>query len=259
MHGAGLRAVDAAAYYQTDRRSANGRGAGKGETLARTRDEESHTVRRDAFVDAAQQIMAVKGYEALSIQEVIDAVGASKGAFYHYFGAKSDLLEAVVERMADGVERGWAPVMERPGATATERLEGLFATTAQYKNARRDLSLALLQAWLSDSNAILRERLRLMVGRRLTPVLERILRQGTDLGEFSTSEPVGTARVIVALILGSQEEAARLFVARQAGTASFEDVERHFAAFAEAFNRILGLEPGRLSLTDPPTMRLWFG
>jgi AcrR family transcriptional regulator len=203
--------------------------------------------------------MAVKGYEALSIQEVIDAVDASKGAFYHYFGAKSDLLEAVVERMADGVEQGWAPIMERPGVSAIERLEGLFATTAQYKNARRDLSLALLEAWLSDSNAILRERLRLMVGRRLTPVLERILRQGADSGELRISEPEGTARVIVALILGSQEAAARLFVARQANAVSYEDVERHFAAFTEAFNRILGLEPGRLSLTDPPTMRLWFG
>ena len=227
--------------------------------MARTRDPESHTVRRDAFVDAAQRIMAIKGYEALSIQEVIDSVGASKGAFYHYFGAKSDLLEAVVERMADGVEQGWAQVMERPEASAIDRLEGLFATTAQYKNARRDLSLALLEAWLSDSNAILRERLRLMVGRRLTPVLERILRQGADSGELSASEPEGTARVVVALILGSQEEAGRLFVARQSNAASFEDVERHFAAFEEAFNRILGLAPGRLSLTDPPTMRLWFG
>jgi AcrR family transcriptional regulator len=227
--------------------------------MARTLDPEVHAVKRDAFVDAAQRIMAVKGYEALSIQEVIDAVDASKGAFYHYFGAKSDLLEAVVERMADGVERGWAPIMERPGLSAIERLEGLFATTAQYKNARRDLSLALLEAWLSDSNAILRERLRLMVGRRFKPVLERILRQGADSGELRASDPEGTARVIVALILGSQEEAARLFVARQSNAVSFEDVERHFAAFAEAFNRILGLEPGQLSLTDPPTLRLWFG
>lgn len=227
--------------------------------MARTRNRESHTVRRDAFVDAAQRIMAVKGYEALSIQEVIDAVDASKGAFYHYFGAKSDLLEAVVERMADGVERSWAPVLEQPGLSAIERLESLFATTAQYKNERRDLPLALLEAWLSDSNAILRERLRLMVGRRFRPVLERILRQGADSGELSVSDAEGTAAVIVALTLGSQEEAARLFVARQSNAVSFADVERHFAAFAEAFGRILGLEPGRLSLTDPPTLRLWFG
>jgi AcrR family transcriptional regulator len=227
--------------------------------VARTLNPESHSVRRDAFVDAAQRLMAIKGYDALSIQDVIDDVGASKGAFYHYFGSKGDLLEAVVERMADGVERQWAPLLDQPGLTSLERFEGIFATTAQYKNARRDLSLALLEAWLSDANAILRERLRRMVTRRLTPVLARILRQGLHEGQFTAVDPEATASVVVALILGAQEEAARLFVARQSDAVTFEDVERHFAAFSDALGRVLGLAPGRLSLTDPPTLRLWFG
>jgi hypothetical protein len=45
--------------------------------------------------------------------------------------------------------------------------------------------------------------------------------------------------------------------ARQAREIELEDVVRVFAAFAEALDRILGLEPGRLSLTDPPTLRMW--
>jgi len=47
-------------------------------------------------------------------------------------------------------------------------------------------------------------------------------------------------------------------VARQAREIDLEDVVRVFAAFAEALDRILGLEPGRLFLTDPPTLRMWF-
>jgi AcrR family transcriptional regulator len=226
--------------------------------VARTINPATHAVRRDAFVDVAQRLIQASGYEAFSIQEVIDEVGASKGAFYHYFGAKTDLLEAVVERMADGVEAAWEPVMSRPDRTAVQRFEGILATTAQYKAARRDLALALLEAWLSDRNAILREKLRKMVARRLTPVLVRILRQGVEEGEFTTTDPEASARVVVALILGSQDEASRLFVERQANTVTFADVERAFAAFSEALDRILGLEPGRLSLTDPPTLRAWF-
>jgi AcrR family transcriptional regulator len=226
--------------------------------VARTINPATHAVRRDAFVDVAQRLIQASGYEAFSIQEVIDEVGASKGAFYHYFGAKTDLLEAVVERMADGVEAAWEPVMSRPDRTAVQRFEGILATTAQYKAARRDLALALLEAWLSDRNAILREKLRKMVARRLTPVLVRILRQGVDEGEFTTTDPEASARVVVALILGSQEEASRLFVERQVNAVSYADVERTFAAFSDALDRILGLQPGRLSLTDPPTLRAWF-
>lgn len=227
--------------------------------MARTLNPATHAVRRDAFLDVAQRLIQTTGYESLSVQDVIDEVGASKGAFYHYFGSKADLLEAIVERMADGVEASWNEILTRDGIGARERLEGLFASTASYKNARRDLALALLEAWLSDRNTILRERLRELVARRMTPALELILRQGMADGEFTATDPEATARVIVALIQGSQEQAAQLFVARQAGQIELDEVLRVFAAFTEAMERILGLMPGRLSLTDPPTIRMWFG
>jgi AcrR family transcriptional regulator len=226
--------------------------------MARTLNPETHAVKRDAFIDVAQRLIQIHGYEAFSVQDVIDEVGASKGAFYHYFGSKADLLEAIVERMADAIQATWEEVMERPGLTAVQRFEAVFATTAQYKNARRELALALLEAWLSDRNLILREKLRQLVSQRMTPVLERILRQGIAEGEFTAKSADGTADVIVALIVGIQDEASRLFVRRQANEVSFEDVVRLFAAYTEALDRILGLEPGRLSLTDPPTLQLWF-
>jgi len=227
--------------------------------MARTRNSELHAVRRDAFLDVAQGFIQTRGYEGFSIQDVIDDVGASKGAFYHYFGSKADLLEAIVERMADAIQGTWDAVMSQPGVTAIERFEKVFATTAQYKNARRELALALLEAWLSDRNTILREKLRQIVARRMTPILERIVQQGIDDGDFTATSAEGTADVIVALILGIQDEAGRLFVARQANEVEFEDVVRLFGAYSEAMDRILGLEPGRLSLTDPPTLQMWFG
>ena len=227
--------------------------------MARTRNIETHAVRRDAFLDVAQRLIMSRGYDGFSIQDVLDETGASKGAFYHYFGAKSDLLEAIVERMAEAIQQRWDEIMARPGLSAIDRLEAIFASTAQYKNARRELSLALLEAWLSDRNTILREKLRQLVARRMTPVLERILRQGMDDGEFTATNAAGTADVIVALIVGIQDEAVRLFVARQRQEVEFDDVVAFFAAYSEAVDRILGLEPGRLSLTDPPTLRTWFG
>jgi AcrR family transcriptional regulator len=227
--------------------------------VARTLDRAAHAVRRDAFVEAAQRLIQAKGYEAFSIQDVIDDVGASKGAFYHYFGSKDDLLEAVVERMADAIQGTWDELLRRPGLAAPERLHHVFSVTAQWKNARRELVLAVLEGWLNEHNALVRDKLRALVRRRMRPVLVAIIRQGTDEGDFTVVDPEGTADVIVTMILGGQEEATELFVARQAGRVSFDDVVRHFDAYADALARILGYRPGRLSLTDPPTLQLWFG
>ena len=73
--------------------------------MARTLNPAAHAVRRDAFVDAAQRLIQAKGYEEMSIQDVLDELGASRGAFYHYFDSKAALLEAVVERMVDDGDR----------------------------------------------------------------------------------------------------------------------------------------------------------
>ena len=69
--------------------------------MARTVDTEAHAVRREAFVDAALRLMQAKGYEQMSVQDVLDELGASRGAFYHYFDSKTALLEAAVTRVVD--------------------------------------------------------------------------------------------------------------------------------------------------------------
>ncbi|MCM3410317.1 TetR/AcrR family transcriptional regulator [Metabacillus litoralis] len=46
------------------------------------------------IIEAAVSIFATKGYSATSIQEIVDACGISKGAFYLYFKSKDALLLA---------------------------------------------------------------------------------------------------------------------------------------------------------------------
>src|SRR5512140_408512 len=71
-------------------------------TVARTLDPAAHALRRDEFIDAAQRLIQSRGYEQMSVQDVLDELGASKGAFYHYFDSKEGLLTAVVDQMIDG-------------------------------------------------------------------------------------------------------------------------------------------------------------
>jgi AcrR family transcriptional regulator len=216
-------------------------------------------VRREAFLDVAQRLVQAKGYEAMSVQDVLDELDASKGAFYHYFDSKPALLEAVIERFADATLASVAPILEDPELPALRKLERVFAGIARSKAERKDLVLAVTQIWNSDSNAIVREKLRRMSVSRLTPMLSKVIKQGVDEGVFTTTSPDETAMVLVSLMLGFQQQAVELFIARQTGTISFEFVQRSIAAFNEAYERILGVPKGSLTLTDEPTLHFWFG
>ncbi|MBB5936338.1 TetR/AcrR family transcriptional regulator [Streptomyces zagrosensis] len=51
------------------------------------------------LLDAATKLFAERGYDRTSVQEIVEAAGVTKGALYHYFGSKDDLLHEVYGRV----------------------------------------------------------------------------------------------------------------------------------------------------------------
>jgi len=227
--------------------------------VARTVNVETHKVRREAFLDVAQRLIQTKGYEQMSIQDVLDQLETSRGALYHYFDSKQALLDGVVDRFADSAMAAVAPILADPNLPALRKLEKVFGGIATFKAEQRELVLAIIEVWTSDGNALVREKFRRLAASRLEPILSTVIRQGIEEGIITATSPEETARVLVYLMQGYQELAGELFVARQAETISFEVVARSYAALDEAFERILGIPPGSIALVDERVLRYWMG
>src|SRR5438309_1702433 len=161
--------------------------------VARTLNVAVHTVRREAFVEAAQRLIEARGYEQMSIQDLLDELEASRGAFYHYFDSKQALLAAIVDRIADQALASVAPVVDDPGLTAILKLERFFGGIAQFKSDRKALMLEFIKVWSSDDNALVRVKLRGTVIGRVAPVLAKIVEQGVREEVFSVESPAETA------------------------------------------------------------------
>jgi TetR/AcrR family transcriptional repressor of nem operon len=56
---------------------------------------------RERIVDAAAAVVAERGAGGASLDEILEAAGASKSQLYHYFSDKSDLVRAVIARRAN--------------------------------------------------------------------------------------------------------------------------------------------------------------
>ncbi|QTX05981.1 TetR/AcrR family transcriptional regulator [Agromyces archimandritae] len=53
----------------------------------------------EAVTRAAVELFAAQGYANTSVQQIVAAAGVTKGAMYHYFESKDDLLFGIYERM----------------------------------------------------------------------------------------------------------------------------------------------------------------
>jgi len=227
--------------------------------MPRTVNLEVHRERREAFLDVAQRLVQTKGYERMSVQDVLDQLETSKGALYHYFDSKQALLDGVVERFGDAAMRSVAPILEDPNLPALQKLERFTQGLARFKAEQKQLVLAILEVWNSDGNALVREKLRQLSASRLGPILSSIIRQGIEEGTIRSSAPEETATVFLCLLQGYQDLVSKQFLGRQAGTVTFDEVMSTLAAFTDAFERILGVPRGSVNLADEQTMRFWFG
>src|ERR1051325_2727877 len=56
---------------------------------------------KTAIMDAAQELIQRRGANAMSYQDISEAVGIRKASIHHHFPTKDDLIEAVIERYAE--------------------------------------------------------------------------------------------------------------------------------------------------------------
>jgi AcrR family transcriptional regulator len=88
---------------------------------------------RQRIVAAAVALFAEQGFDATSVNQVVVRAGVAKGALYHHFASKDDLLYEVYRELVDRQLAGLREILGRslpPADTLRELIADLVATTA---------------------------------------------------------------------------------------------------------------------------------
>ena len=79
------------------------------------------------ILDVAFRLFIEKGYENTSIQDIINHLGGlSKGAIYHHFKSKEDILVAVTDKMTSESNQMLAVIRDRSDLSGKEKLKTIF-------------------------------------------------------------------------------------------------------------------------------------
>jgi AcrR family transcriptional regulator len=226
--------------------------------MARTVNEAERAMKRNQILDVTQRLIYRRGYEQMSIQEILDELGISKGAFYHYFDSKPALLEAVIERMLQEALTHLRPIADDPRLPALEKLQRFFDVAAQWKTARKALLLEFVRAWYADHNAIVRHKWLAMMNRSAIPILVQIFNQGVREGVLDVRYPDQVGSVFLALMQGFGDAFAELILVDELRGDEKQRAERLGLAYNDAIERLLGAPPGALTLLDPAILAEWF-
>ncbi|NBH27991.1 TetR/AcrR family transcriptional regulator [Lachnospiraceae bacterium] len=147
------------------------------------------------ILDTAFRLFMEKGYERTSIQDIIDHLGGlSKGAIYHHFKSKEDILAAVVDRMTAESNHMLEEIRERTDLTGKEKLKTIFKESISRPVMDE---MFMIVPNLHDNprllHSIFREAVELVAPQYILP----IIRQGISDGSIQTDYPAELAELII--------------------------------------------------------------
>ena len=218
--------------------------------MARHVKPDEYAARRREILDAALQLMHDKGYEQMTIQDVLTQLQMSKGALYHYFDSKKALLDGIVESMGESGSAALGGVVENPDLGAIEKLHAYFQMSTAWKSEHATEVTTTMRLWRHENNALLRQKISQESMRSTTPSLEAIIRQGRQEGVFDTEHPREAAIIIAGMGLHLADtiiDAIEEDGAEPLDT-SGSRAQSVIAAYTDAFERILGAPSGSLVL-----------
>ncbi|MFD5396721.1 TetR/AcrR family transcriptional regulator [Streptomyces sp. NPDC127097] len=141
-------------------------------------------VRRRQILDAVAALLLEDGYEALTISKVAARAGVAKGTVYLYFAAKQELLTALQAEMWERMAERPARLLEQPGLSWAERLDGLVAAWVAAERDHHELYHLLFHELGTGGEEPMGAA---------RDVLVTLLTEGTKAGEFDVSEVELTA------------------------------------------------------------------
>jgi len=194
---------------------------------------------RHRILETAAEEFAARGFEGVSLNQLIDRLGMSKGSFYYYFDDKADLFTTVADL-------AWAIVLP---------VEQLDLETFSAENYWSSLEALMQEArsrvrsnpWLVGFTRLMYEPpdiagVRASLAEKFNEARQwqaELIRRGQALGTVRDDLPV---ELLQALLVGADEAGDRWFVNNWDGLEERE-IERLFQEVFAIFRRMLEASP----------------
>ena len=147
------------------------------------------------ILDVAFRLFMEKGFEHTSIQDIIDNLGGlSKGAIYHHFKSKEDILVAVTEKMTAESNRMLAVIRDRSDLSGKEKLKTIFKTSIS-QSVQNDIFTVAPD--FHNNPKLLFSLLHDTIDNTAPNYILPIIRQGISDGSIKTDYPEQLAELIL--------------------------------------------------------------
>lgn len=150
------------------------------------------------ILDTSMELFLKKGYDNTTIQDIVDALGdLSKGAIYHHFKSKEEIIEAVIPRLYKGSEVKTLGAENDLGNNGLEKLKIILLKSL--KNPAQE-KLVKAAPNLMKNPKILTQQIYETVEIIVPNMIEPVIKEGIEDGSIKTNNPKELAESFIILM-----------------------------------------------------------
>ncbi|OZB91357.1 TetR/AcrR family transcriptional regulator [Paenibacillus sp. XY044] len=149
------------------------------------------------ILTVALNLFIQKGYEQTSIQDIINELGGlTKGAIYHHFKSKEEILQAVTDHLFQGVDDMLSGVRDDKELNGLEKLRKISHVSLD--NPAQD-ELASVAPNLLRNPKMLAAQIENIIDKAVPIYIQPIIEQGMRDGSIRTDYPRELSEVLMIL------------------------------------------------------------
>ncbi|WP_334074084.1 MULTISPECIES: TetR/AcrR family transcriptional regulator [Paenibacillus] len=149
------------------------------------------------ILTVALNLFIQKGYEQTSIQDIINGLGGlTKGAIYHHFKSKEEIMQAVIDHLFKGVDEMLSDVRDDKELNGLEKLRKISRVSLS-NPAQNEMASAAPN--LLRNPKLLAAQIEHMLEKALPVYIQPIIEQGMRDGSIRTDYPKELSEVLLIL------------------------------------------------------------
>lgn len=141
--------------------------------------------RKQEILDAAEQLFASKGFDHTSISDILKETGIARGTLYYHFKSKEELLDAVIERMIEGMTAKAREIGGRKEIPVLQRFTMMLMVFHGSSGVRQEILLQVHK----PQNALMHQKMQKSLFSRLTPLITALIEEGIAQGICQSDYP----------------------------------------------------------------------
>jgi len=170
-------------------------------------------LRRDSILKMGRELFFEKGYDETSIQDILDGLSISKGAFYHYFDSKLALLEEICRQQSDAAIEKLRMDVALGRMTPVQKMNMVLSQVNVFSGSDPRLNALMIKISYVDGDVNFRERVRGFMLPELSRMMGEVIREGMADGSLFTRNPAQLGKMLLMLAYDINDEACRMLCA----------------------------------------------